>query len=53
MDVDISTISNKSILSMNIPFSKVLEERIELTEDSVNSIITKPVLGDFEFSGGN
>jgi hypothetical protein len=60
MDVDISTISNKSILSMDIPFSKVrdykndsLEERIELTEDSVNSIITKPVLGDFEFSGGN
>jgi hypothetical protein len=43
---------------MEIPFSKIrdynidsLEERIELTEDSVNSIITKPFLGDFEFSG--
>jgi hypothetical protein len=60
MDVDFSTLSNKSVLTMKIPFSKIrdynidsLEERIELTEDSVNSIITKPFLGDFEFSGGN
>jgi len=60
MDVDFSKFSNKSILTMEIPFSKIrdynidsLEERIELTEDSVNSIITKPFLGDFEFSGGN
>ena len=58
MDVDFSTFSSKSVLTMEIPFSKIrdynidsLEERIELTEDSVNSIITKPFLGDFEFSG--
>jgi len=49
---------NQTILKIDVPFSTIsdykidsLEERIELTEDSITSIVTKSHLGDFEFSG--